>query len=308
MTKAAARFAAIDLGSNSFHLIIAEKVAADRYRVQARKRQKVRLAEGLTDSGVLRQGAISRGVKCLTSFAAELSDIPPQQIKCVATATLRKASNQTAIVSAFEAALGVPIEVISGEQEARLIYQGATSAGQFDSNSHTLVLDIGGASTEAVVGQGAAPILLNSLDMGCVVWQRRFFADGVITQTRVNEAVTAAAALIEPHRQAYQAFNYQQVCGASGAFRALHDIIQQRQPQAKSSSYSAQWVADIIRETIALGHTRELHQLGLRRDRQPVFMGGVTILLGLIQQLRLEQLQLAQGALREGLLEQLLRA
>ncbi|HET8817272.1 MAG TPA: Ppx/GppA family phosphatase [Pseudidiomarina sp.] len=295
------RLAAIDLGSNSFHLILAQATPQQGYQVLTRQRQKVRLADGLRADGTLDDAAIQRGIACLASFTELLRDIPQQAVQCVATATLRKATNRADVLRQFEEALGHPIEIISGEREAELIYKGATqNRGQ--PNEKRLVLDIGGASTEIIVGTGTQPHRLKSLDMGCVVWQNRFFQDGVITAQALDAAKAAAAHELAPEREAFLQYSWQQVCGASGTFRALHDILHHQQ----HAFMNADWLQQIRRQCIEQGHCRRLGKIGVRRDRQAVFMGGFSILLAIAEGLHLEHIELAQGALREGLMTHLL--
>ena len=296
----AKRLAAIDLGSNSFHLLLGQTLPRGGYKILARQRQKVRLADGLQANGELDPAAIERGVKCLEGFRNYLARGHIQHIRCVATAALRQASNSAAVIDSFEHALGVPIELISGHTEAELIYQGATAA-MANSQQAMLVLDIGGASTEIIAGNGMVPHYLESLNMGCVIWQNRYFADGLITADALQRAITAAAHLIAPFSSTFQRYPWQAAVGASGTFRALYDILQRQQ----LGSIDAVWLQQIAERTLALGHCQRLGQLGIRKDRQAVFMGGLCILLGILQQLPIERIELAQGALREGLAQQL---
>lgn len=295
------RLAAIDLGSNSFHLILAQATPQRSYQVLTRQRQKVRLADGLRADGTLDDAAIHRGIACLASFTELLRDIPPQAIHCVATATLRKASNRADVLKQFEATLGHAIEIISGEREAELIYRGATQS-RAQPEADMLVLDIGGASTEVIVGTGTQPHHLKSLDMGCVVWQNRFFPDGKISAAAIEQAQAAAAAELANDRDAFCAYAWQHVCGASGTFRALHDILHHQ----RRTHIDLAWLHEVRAACIRAGHCRQLGKVGVRRDRQAVFMGGFSILLALAEGLGLEHIELAQGALREGLMTQLL--
>ncbi|MDX1525995.1 MAG: Ppx/GppA family phosphatase [Pseudidiomarina maritima] len=299
-----ARFAAIDLGSNSFHLIIAATKRAGGYRIISRYRHKVRLAAGLDQQLWVNDAAIGRGLQCLSMFRSMLADIPLGHIRCVATATLRKASNQQQMIAQFEEALGCPIEVISGHTEAKLIYQGATSA-YAGSSKPLLVLDIGGASTEVIVGHGTEPLHLESFDLGCVVWQQRFFHNQTISATACNDAIASARALLADHVGRFKELGWEQVSGASGTFRALLDLRQSRQ---LTPVIDATWLQQVLAEVIAVGHVQRLHELPLRRDRTAVFVGGLCILIALLEELGIHQVHLAAGALREGLLLQQLAA
>ncbi|MFC0445599.1 Ppx/GppA family phosphatase [Pseudidiomarina halophila] len=294
------RIAAIDLGSNSFHMLIA-KATTRGYRIITRHRQKVRLADGLTPELTLNDAAIERGVACLKDFAQLLKNYEPLQVRCVATASLRKASNRKQILKHFERALGATIDIISGTTEAGLIYQGAT-LDLARPDSAMLVLDIGGASTEVIAGIGTEPHVLKSLDMGCVVWQNRYFADGLITAARFAEAIDSAKKLIQPLAKTYQAHGWQTVCGASGTFRAVQDCLRQH----GSDTMSAEFINYCMQETIKLGHVEQLEQLGIRDDRMAVFCGGLAILVALTESLDIRTIDLAQGALREGLVHTML--
>lgn len=292
-----ARFAAIDLGSNSFHLIIATVKRDGHYRILGRYRQKVRLADGFDEHLSVNDAAITRGIDCLRGFANLLKNIPTERIRCVATATLRKASNNDVMLEQFKQALGHDIEVISGEAEARLIYQGATQH-LLHSNKSVLVLDIGGASTEIIVGRGVHPEHLVSLDMGCVTWQNQYFPEQVISEAACENAIVAASDLIAPHATRFKQAGWQHVSGASGTFRALYDMNERRQqlPMCKD------WLRDILSKACAIGHVSGLGKLGIRRDRQAVFVGGLCILIALVEQLNIQRVEIAEGALREGLL------
>lgn len=292
-----ARFAAIDLGSNSFHLIIATVKRDGHYRILGRYRQKVRLADGFNDQLVVSDAAIARGVDCLRGFANLLKDIPTERIRCVATATLRKASNSDAMLEQFKQALGHAIEVITGEAEARLIYQGATQH-LLHSQKAVLVLDIGGASTEVIVGEGVTPKHLVSLDMGCVTWQNQYFPKQLITDNACQRAIAAASALIEPHAERFKQSGWQHVSGASGTFRALYDMNE----RGEQLPMCQQWLREVLAKACDIGHVSGLGKLGIRRDRQAVFVGGLCILIALVEQLDIQRVEIAEGALREGLL------
>lgn len=291
------RFAAIDIGSNSFHLIIATVTRDGHYRVLGRYRQKVRLADGFDQQFVVSDTALQRGRECLTSFARLLQDIPSHRIRCVATATLRKAANKNELLRVFEEALQHPIEIISGEDEARLIYQGATQHLQH-TKQPVLVLDIGGASTEIILGKGPSPEHLVSLDMGCVTWQTRYFGDQIIRPEACQQAIDAALAELKPHAAPFIQTSIQRVCGTSGIFRTLYDMRSRDPDQPMTRS----WLQDLLQATCRLGHIDELNKLGIRRDRQAVFMGGLCILLALIEGLEISEIEISAGALREGLL------
>ncbi|MBY6064428.1 Ppx/GppA family phosphatase [Pseudidiomarina sediminum] len=294
------RIAAIDLGSNSFHLLIA-RATSRGYRVLTRHRQKVRLADGLTAELHVNNAAIERGMDCLESFAELIKSYQPIHVRCVATATLRLAKNRTQLLQHFEAALGFPIDVISGTTEAGLIYQGATAELHCHRQA-MLVLDIGGASTEVIAGVDTEPHVLKSLDMGCVVWQNRYFSDKAITQAQFDAAIQAAAALIQPLADTYKTHGWQSVCGASGTFRALQDCLREQ----GRTEMTADFIHQCMQASIAKGSREHLHELGIRDDRIAVFCGGLAILIALVKVLDIQSIDLARGALREGLVHTML--
>lgn len=294
-----ARLAAIDLGSNSFHMLIA-KATSRGYRILTRQRQKVRLADGLQADLTVDNAAIERGVSCLSSFAKLIERYQPVQVRCVATATLRLAKNRKHLLKQFEKALGFPIDVISGTTEAGLIYRGATAELAYPEQP-MLVLDIGGASTEVIAGVGTEPHVLKSLDMGCVVWQNRFFANH-LDHASFAAAIAAAEELIRPLARTYQAHGWDTVCGASGTFRALQDRLRHLQAEHMDQKF----INETMAATIATGDQQRLTELGIREDRIAVFCGGLAILTALVKALDIKQIDLAQGALREGLVHTML--
>lgn len=268
-------------------------------RILSQHKQKVRLADGLNDNDSIDDAAISRGIDCLTLFAEELKRFQPFAVKAVATAALRKASNQKELLARFESTLGFPIEVITGEREAEFIYAGVCSASQC--RDKVLVIDIGGASTEVVAGNGTQANVLNSLDMGCVVFQNRFFKGGEITPDNVELAIQAATKLITPYTDDYQQHGWLRVLGASGTFRALTEIAAaEKQPGLTQS-----WLSELIQRCIRQGQVERLNFAGLRDDRRAVLMGGITILLAVLKVLSVDDFEVTTGALREGLLAQL---
>ncbi|MCK7459735.1 Ppx/GppA family phosphatase [Idiomarina aminovorans] len=296
------KLAAIDMGSNSFHLLMAEVSMTGFFpkpRIIARHKQKVRLADGLDDNDHIDDAAISRGIDCLNLFAKELERFQAYSVKVVATAALRKASNQKELLETFESTLGLPIEIITGEREAELIYAGVCSASQC--RDDVLVIDIGGASTEIIAGNGTQANVLNSLDMGCVVFQNRFFKRGAIHPDNTEQAIQTAATLIEPYAKDYQQHGWLRVLGASGTFRALNEIATAEKQPALTQS----WLGELIQRCIQQGKVEHLNFAGLRDDRRAVLMGGITILFALLKTLNVDEFEVTTGALREGLLAQL---
>lgn len=297
------KLAAIDMGSNSFHLLMAEVSMTGFFpkpRVLTRHKQKVRLADGLNSANSIDDDAAKRACQCLSGFAAELEQFQPDAVTVVATAALRKASNQVQLLEQFENALGRPIQVITGEQEAELIYSGVCSVSQCAND--VLVIDIGGASTEVIAGHGLTPKYLQSLDMGCVVFQNRYFKSGVMSESAFAQAKREATALIEPFLNDYHQHSWQRVLGASGTFRAVSEIAN---AESQPTTLTREWLNELIRRCAQKGTVNALDFPGLREDRKAVLAGGLAILAGITAALNIDEFEVTYGALREGLLAQL---
>lgn len=268
-------------------------------RIIARYKHKVRLADGFDDQFCLNAAAVERAITCLSTFATEIERFQPDQVNAVATAALRKATNQQAILPSLATALGYPIEVITGQREAALIFSGVCAASQQKGN--ILVIDIGGASTEIIVGKPLQPDCLNSLDMGCVVFQNCFFYQQKLSAQRFDSAIEQSRAQVRALRHQYQKIGWQSVLGASGTFRALAEIAQAE----KQAILTRAWLASLITRAINAGHVEKLDFLGLREDRRAILCGGLAILMGILTELSVEQFDVTNGALREGLLAEM---
>jgi len=292
-------YAAIDLGSNSFHMLIVRELSGSIQTI-AKVKRKVRLAAGLGADDTLDNAAMVRGWQCLSLFAEQLRDIPDEQIKIVATATLRRASNAREFLAQAEKILGHKIRIISGETEAKIIYRGVahTSSG----SGKRLVIDIGGASTELVIGEQSEALLLNSLDLGCVTWLKRFFQEQ-LSQANFDAAIAAAQQVINPVISDYRRLGWQNSVGASGTIQALSEVIT---AQGMDERITYQKLKTIQQQVIACGHLEHLNIVGLEEERKPVFASGLAILIALFESLQIKSLTLAGGALREGLVYSLL--
>lgn len=298
-------YAAIDLGSNSFHMLVV-RVVAGGVQVVSKIKRKVKLAAGLQDDcKQLDDAAKQRALECLRIFADRVQDIDPSHIRAVGTATLRKVRGDKIFLQQCEHALGHTIDVISGEEEAATIYQGIFHTTAF--SEHMLVIDIGGASTELILGEGAQPSVLNSLDMGCVTWYSRFFAPlhGVITAAQCDAAIDAAGVMVSTVSNQYKGAGSGLVLGASGTFKALQEIAQARNI---AQAFSLPWLYQLRAEAIQCGHHDRLNLQGLKQARKHVFVSGLCILIGLCETLEIEQLQATSGALREGVIYDLVYA
>ncbi|MFP2770283.1 guanosine-5'-triphosphate,3'-diphosphate diphosphatase [Oceanisphaera sp. KMM 10153] len=294
--KNAALYAAVDLGSNSFHMLVVHEVAG-ACRTLAKVKRKVRLAAGLQADGSLDAAAMQRGWECLQLFAEQLQDIPADHIRIVGTATLRLATNIDVFLERAQAILGHPIRIISGEEEAATIYEGVawTSSGA----GRRLVIDIGGASTELIVGEGTTPQLLNSLHMGCVTWLNRYFSDGQLSATNFDQAIAAARQTLMPIAGDYLKLGWQSCIGASGTVQAIQEIMMS---QGEDERITLAKLLQLKQQAIACGHLDRLGLSGLQADRVTVFPSGLAILIALFEMLAIDSMTLAGGALREGLI------
>ncbi|MDU0352950.1 guanosine-5'-triphosphate,3'-diphosphate pyrophosphatase [Paraglaciecola aquimarina] len=289
-------YAAVDLGSNSFHMVVV-RVSAGSVHTIGKVKQKVRLAAGLDENMYLDQASLERGWKCLEIFAERLQDIPLANIKIVGTATLRLAANADVFIKRAEQILQHKLNIIDGEEEARQIYLGVayTSANQ----GNSLVIDIGGASTEIIVGNDMSPIHLVSLNMGCVTFKERFFADGVISSQAFEHAIEHAKALLNPVTNEFLNFSWQQCLGASGTPQAIVEILV---TQGISDAIRLDYLHNLRQQCIDCTSIDLLEIDGLTEARRAIFPSGLAILIALFEQLSIEEMQISGGALREGLI------
>jgi exopolyphosphatase/guanosine-5'-triphosphate,3'-diphosphate pyrophosphatase len=294
--------AAVDLGSNSFRLEIARVAGEQLFPLDALK-ETVRLAGGLDAEKNLDAPTQARALACLARFGERLRGLPAEAVRAVGTSTLRIARNADAFLEQAQRALGHRIEVVAGREEARLIYLGVAH-GLPASPHPRLVVDIGGGSTEVIVGKGVKPLQRESLNMGCVNFSQRFFADGVLDKATLKAAEIAARAEAEGVASAFDASHWHEAIGSSGTARALRDILEQNGLSA--AGITADGLARLKREFIKAGHVSRLRLAGLREDRRPVIAGGFAILSGLFAELRIETMQVAETAMREGILYDLL--
>lgn len=290
--------AGIDLGSNSFHMIVARSRDGD-LKLLDRLREPVRLAAGLDPDRRIQPAAEARALACLERFGQRIRAFPAGSVRAVGTNALRRARNADAFLARAEQALGRPIEIISGIEEARLIYLGVAHA-RGGSGERRLVIDIGGGSTELIVGERFEPLQLESLHMGCVSASQTYFGDGSINARQWARAELAAHMELEPVAARFRDVGWERAIGASGTIKTVRALVQEQG-----------W----SEEGITLGGLRKLRELllkegradprrlkALSEDRAEVLPGGVAILIAAFEALGLERLEVADGALREGLL------
>lgn len=297
--------AAVDLGSNSFRLQVGRVVDDQIYPFDSLK-EPVRLASGLTADKLLDQPAQERALAALQRFGERLRGLDSGAVRAVATNTLRVAKNVGDFLPRAEEALGFPIEVIAGREEARLIYLGAShslpSAGY-----KRLVVDIGGGSTEFIIGKRHEPQLLESLYMGCVSFTMKYFPGGRVDKRRFREAQAAAAKEIELIAHEYQKFGWKEAVGSSGTARAIADILEMNDLNPGSESgITRDGLMRLCAMLARAGSAEALDLKGVRGDRMPVLPGGLAIMAAIFEELDITNMTYADGALRLGVLYDLL--
>ena len=290
--------AAVDLGSNSFHMVVA-RYTYGQLTVIDRLRESVRLGSGLDEEGRLDRDVSAKALACLERFGQRLREIHPDKLRVVGTNALRRAHRKQAFLEKARAALGAPIEIVSGLEEARLIYSGVANTSPMN-EGRRLVVDIGGGSTELIIGEGLAPLKLASTDLGCVTLSERLFSKGRISKKRFSRARVAARGEIEPIEQSYKEFGWQAAIGSSGTVKSVADAVRELDPSAQGIT-SAGLLA-VIDKTLNVDHVRDLEFKSLSEDRRAVFVGGLAILSEVFSSLGIKRLDVADGAMRDGIL------
>lgn len=296
---ASAYVAAIDLGSNSFHLVVTQFTGTEFKKIK-KLGCKVQLAAGLNKDNQLSLEAMQRGWSCLESFAAQLKKYSQIKVRALATCALRQAHNRQEFLTQAERILNVPIELISGEDEARIIHLGA-SRTMAKYSSHTLLVDIGGGSTEIIVAHDNQPQALFSLPLGCVTFSRDYFPNGHINATYFAQAVAAAQQHLQPIAATLKSLGWQYSFGSSGSSSSFVQIMQARQ-QGHGSLFSRAQLEQLKRDVLALSHIDEIQFAGLKPERRSIFIGGLVIMLAVFEALNLNEMRYVDAALREGAL------
>jgi len=297
--------AAVDLGSNSFRLQVGRVVGNQIYPLDGLK-EAVRLAAGLKADKTLDGAAQLRGLAALSRFGERLRGFDPGAVRAVATNTLRVAKNAPEFLEAAEAALGFPIEVIAGREEARLIYLGVAHTLP-NPSTQQLVVDIGGGSTEFIIGRNIQPRKLESLYMGCVSFSLRYFPGGQIDKQRLKEAMLAARTELAAIGQPYRETGWEEAVGSSGTAKAITDLLELNNLNPDGATGITREGLHKLREIMVKAGAMDRMTLeGLRPDRIPVMPGGVAIMSAVFEEFGLERMVFSDGALRLGVLYDLL--
>jgi exopolyphosphatase/guanosine-5'-triphosphate,3'-diphosphate pyrophosphatase len=295
--------AAVDLGSNSFRLQVARVVDNQVYPLDSLK-ESVRLGAGLSADKFLDDASQQRALACLKRFSERLRGLPVHAVRVVGTNTFRVAKNAAAFLALAEQTLGFPIEVVAGREEARLIYLGVSHSLPV-SSSRRLVVDIGGGSTECIIGEGYEPLQMESLYMGCVSYSKRFFADGKISKDALKQAELAASMELQSIKSQFAAGHWREAFGSSGTARALADLLEQN--GWSESGITADGLAQLRSVMLKAGDCKKLESLlGMKSDRIPVLPGGFAIMSAVFSELGIQHMKVADTALREGVLYDLI--
>lgn len=291
-------FAAIDLGSNSFHMVVAEP-EGDSIRIIDSLREAVRLGSGLDSHKRLTMETMQRSLDALGLFAERLRDVPRKQFRVVGTNTLRRARNADEFMSEARTILGKNVEIISGREEARLIYA-AVAHTHPDPDHQRLVCDIGGGSTELIVGHGLKPRLMESVNMGCVSVMNQYFASGKVTKKNFDKAITHAELELQPLKQAYLHSQWETAIGCSGTIKATGRMLAEL--GITDGQITRKGLRMLRDHLIDLETVDRIDMSSISQDRTQVIVGGIAVLTAVLRAMKVDTLSVSQVALREGLI------
>lgn len=291
-------YAAIDLGSNSFHMIIARDVLGQMQVIDKHK-EMVRLRSGLDAKGMLSPDAFDAGIACLERFGQLIKHIPTEQVRAVGTNTLRNAKNSREFLKAARKAIGHEIQIIPGQEEARLIYLGVAH-GLPQNGEQRLVMDIGGGSTEYIIGKDFQYDHLTSLEMGCVSVSELFFGNHEITPTNLERAFSYCRQILRPHYRKLTKLGWDAAIGASGTIKSIGTILEEN--QWSKDGITLKGMQKLCEKLLEVGNIEQAEIPGLKEERVPVLLGGLAILMVTFEELNIEIMQVSANALREGLI------
>jgi exopolyphosphatase/guanosine-5'-triphosphate,3'-diphosphate pyrophosphatase len=295
--------AAVDLGSNSFHMVVARYLLG-QLRIVDRLRETVRLAEGLDSRGGLDPAVRRRALDCLARFGQRVRDIPPQRVRAIATNTVRRLAQPQDFLVPAEDALGHAVEIVSGREEARLVYLGVAHAQPSRPGELRLVIDIGGGSTECIIGSGFEAIERESLQLGCIATTRRFFGNGKLSRKRWREALTEVAAEFQQFTGTYRALGWHEAIGSSGTNKAIGDICAAM--KLTKGAVTAEALPQVRDRLLQADRIEDIDLPGLSGERRPVIAGGILVLEAAFNALGLQRMAVSKAAMREGVLYDML--
>ncbi len=297
--KSSRTVAAVDLGSNSFHMIVARLDESGTLSIIDKIREPVRLGGGLKENGKLSKQSIQRALACTERFGQRIKMLPKGDVRIAGTNTLRVASNAESFVLAAEKNLGHPVEIVSGREEARLIYLGVAH-GRATRQGQRLVVDIGGGSTELIIGEGKNSVLRESMYTGSVSASQRYFDDGEITDKRMASAIINARLQFYPVAEHFRSGKWSEAVGCSGTIKAIRNIAHAE--GWCDSGITVDCLYQLRDKLIQQGNVQKLRLETLKEDRAPILAGGLAILIAVFETLGIEQMRISDQALREGLL------
>ncbi|WP_447730664.1 exopolyphosphatase [Pseudoxanthomonas suwonensis] len=295
--------AAIDLGSNSFHMVLA-RYSLGELRVIDRLRETVRMADGLDADGGLAPQSRERALECLARFGQRLRGVERLHVRALATNTVRRLRDPQPFLAEAEATLGFPVEVVSGREEARLIYLGVAHAQPPKPGHQRLVIDIGGGSTEFIIGRGFEPIERESRQAGCIASTRRFFPGGKLSKKRWKEALAVITGEFRQFASLYRARGWDEVLGSSGTHKSISEICVAM--GLTKGAITAQALPQVRERLLQARSIDEIDLPGLSSERRPIIAGGILVLEAAFQSLGLEKLLVSKAAMREGILYDML--
>ncbi|WP_094751463.1 Ppx/GppA phosphatase family protein [Psychromonas sp. CD1] len=295
------RYTIIDLGSNSFHMLTVLK-EQNGFSVFSKHKEKVRLASGLDYQHNLNLETMQRGWQCLQQFRNELDKLQPYKILITATAALRLANNRNDFLQKAEAILKTPIRLISGIEEAETIYHGVVFTEKVQ--KQLLVIDIGGASTELIIGKNTKIFNSTSLHMGCVTWLNTYFSDAKLNSANFDSAILAAKKILATSISDYKKQGWSLCMGASGTIQAINEI---NVEQNTCKKIDIAFLYQLKMQLMACKTIEQISIYGLKKSRIAVFSAGIAILIAIFECLDIKELKVSQGALREGLISQLFK-
>ncbi|MFP4155933.1 MAG: exopolyphosphatase [Halothiobacillaceae bacterium] len=290
--------ASVDLGSNSFHMLVA-RIHAGQVQVVDRMKEMVRLAGGLDEDGRLTEASMERALDCLRRFGQRLRDMPPGSVRVVGTNTLRRAKNGRAFVRRAELAIGHPVEIIAGREEARLVYLGVAHS-DVPVDGRRLVVDIGGGSTELIIGERFDPVQMESVPLGCVSVTRAHFATTLVDEGSLRRAEQWARLELAPFEKAFRHRGWVRALGSSGSARSLGAVSAAN--GWSDGTITVDSLAEIRKAILKAGRLDKLDLQGLSQERRPVFVGGFVVMQAVFEALRIDEMHISDGALREGLI------
>lgn len=295
-------YAAVDLGSNSFQMLVAS-VSEERVQIVDKIKEMVRLAGGLNENRLIDQDTMDTALACLERFGQRIVEIPRENIRAVGTNTLRMARNGNEFLIHAQKALGRSVDIISGREEARLIYLGVAHT-IFNETENRIIIDIGGGSTEVIIGKGFDAILTESLYIGCVNMSHRFFPGGNISVKKMRKAILASRQEFEPIEMIFKKTGWNISIGSSGTLRTICDVVMKQ--GWSDGPITSKALNKLKKEITSVDNVEKLQLDGLPDARKPVFPGGVAILCAFFETMNIESMIISDGALREGLLHDLI--